>query len=254
MYFDTHAHIDDKKFNESRYSVIKSALRDNISRIVNVGADVTSSENSVQLADNYDFIYASVGIHPQDAQNVNYEHLERLEQLAAHPKVVAIGEIGFDYHYDFSDKASQSTAFNDQMELAKKLHLPVIIHTREAHSDTLDVLRRFPDVTGIVHSYSGSVETARILLDMGYYLSFNGIVTFKNAHRPREVLQYLPHDRVLIETDCPYLTPEPYRGQINTPNMVKYVAMAIAEIWGLPVEEVARITLENGKRVYNMAD
>lgn len=253
MYFDTHAHIDDKKFDETRYSVIKSAMRGELSCLVNIGSDITSSENSVQLADNYDFIYAAVGIHPHDSQNVSYESFARLEQLADHPKVVAIGEIGFDYHYDFSDKASQSHAFNHQMELAKKLRLPVVIHNREAHKDTLDVLRHYPGVTGIVHSYSGSLETARILLDMGYYLSFNGIITFKNAHRTREVLQYLPHDRVLIETDCPYLSPEPYRGQLNTPNMIKYIAQAVAEIWGVPVEEVARITMENGKRIYQIS-
>ncbi len=252
MYFDTHAHIDDRRYNETRYSVIKGARGGGVSFIVNIGSDIESSKKSISLAEKNDFIYAAVGVHPHEAQNLTAEDLMVLEKLADHPKVKAIGEIGLDYHYDFSDRASQAFVFSKQMEIAKKLNMPVVIHCRDAIKDTLDILRQYDGMRGIMHSFSGSVETAEILLDMGYYLSFNGIITFKNAHRAREAVARVPRDRLLIETDCPYLTPEPFRGQVNTPNMVAYVAAAVAEIWGVSPEEVAAVTLENGKRIYGI--
>lgn len=252
MLFDTHAHLDDSRFDEDREAVIASLPSKNVALYVNIGDSLESSKASVELADKYDFVYATVGFHPHIAKEVTDEMLLEIEKLAKHPKVVAIGEIGLDYHYDNSAREEQAIVFRKQMELAKKLNMPVVIHSREATQDTLEILKEFPEVTGIVHSYSGSTETAQLLIKMGYYLSFNGVATFKNAHKAREVLIHVPHDRVIIETDSPYLTPEPFRGRRNDPSLVQYVANLIAELWGLSVEEVEDITLNNGKKVYRI--
>ncbi len=252
MYFDTHAHVDDARFDADRQEMLEKCRLSGVSLIVNIGAHLESSRAAVAISEQFDGIYATVGFHPCDTYDLTEEHYEELESLAKHDKVKAIGEIGLDYHYEDTDKDKQFIAFRRQMALAEKLGLPVVIHSREATQDTLDILKEFPNVTGVVHSYSGSVETAKILLKMGYYLSFNGIVTFKNAHKAREVLATLPHDRVLIETDCPYLSPEPHRGERNDPSLVPFVAAKVAEIWGVTQEEVAHITMENGKRFYKI--
>lgn len=252
MYFDTHAHVDDARFDEDRREMLEKCRETGVLLIMNIGAHLESSRAAVAISEQYEGIYATVGFHPCDTYDLTEEHYEELECLAKHDKVKAIGEIGLDYHYEDTDKDKQFVAFRRQMALAEKLGLPVVIHSREATQDTLEILKEFPNVTGVVHSYSGSVETAKILLKMGYYLSFNGIVTFKNAHKAREVLATLPHDRVLIETDCPYLSPEPHRGERNDPSLVPFVAAKVAEIWGVTQEEVARITLENGKRFYKI--
>ena len=219
---------------------------------MNIGAHLESSRAAVAISEQYEEIYATVGFHPCDTYDLTEAHYAELESLAKHKRVKAIGEIGLDYHYEDTDKDKQFVAFRRQMALAEKLGLPVVIHSREATQDTLAILKEFPNVKGVVHSYSGSVETAKILLGMGYYLSFNGIVTFKNAHKAREVLATLPHDRVLIETDCPYLSPEPHRGERNDPSLVPFVAAKVAEIWGIAQEEVAKITYENGRRFYGI--
>lgn len=252
MYFDTHAHVDDARFDEDRANMLQNCRKKGVSFIMNIGAHPESSRAAVALSEQYDDIYATVGFHPCDTYERTEADYAELEELAAHAKVKAIGEIGLDYHYEDTDKEKQHIAFHRQMKLAEKMGLPVVIHSREATQDTLAVLKEYPQVKGVVHSYSGSVETAKILLDMGYYLSFNGIVTFKNAHKAREVLATLPHDRVLIETDCPYLAPDPHRGERNDPSLVPFVAAKVAEIWGITQEEVARITLENGKRFYGI--
>lgn len=252
MYFDTHAHVDDARFNGDRYEMLEKCRKAGVSLIMNIGAHLDSSRAAVAISEQYEDIYATVGFHPCDTYDLTEEHYEELEALAKHSKVKAIGEIGLDYHYEDTDKDKQFVAFRRQMALAEKLGLPVVIHSREATQDTLEILKEFPKVTGVVHSYSGSVETAQILLKMGYYLSFNGIVTFKNAHKAREVLATLPQDRVLIETDCPYLSPEPHRGERNDPSLVPFVAAKVAEIWGTTQEEVAKITYENGKRFYGI--
>ena len=252
MYFDTHAHVDDARFDADRCEMLKKCRETGVSLIMNIGAHLESSRAAVAISEQFDGIYATVGFHPCDTYDLTEAHYEELECLAKHDKVKAIGEIGLDYHYEDTDKDKQFVAFRRQMALAEKLGLPVVIHSREATQDTLEILKEFPNVTGVVHSYSGSVETAKILLKMGYYLSFNGIVTFKNAHKAREVLATLPHDRVLIETDCPYLSPEPHRGERNDPSLVPFVAAKVAEIWGMTPEEAARITLENGKRFYKI--
>ena len=252
MYFDTHAHVDDARFDEDRAAMLENCREKGVSLIMNIGAHLPSSRAAVALSEQYEDIYATVGFHPCDAYDLTETDYAELEELAKHDKVKAIGEIGLDYHYEDTDKEKQHVAFRRQMALAEKLGLPVVIHSREATQDTLAVLKEFPNVKGVVHSYSGSVETAKILLDMGYYLSFNGIVTFKNAHKAREVLATLPHDRVLIETDCPYLAPDPHRGERNDPSLVPFVAAKVAEIWGMTQDEVAQITFENGKRFYGI--
>lgn len=252
MYFDTHAHVDDSRFDGDRALMLEKCREAGVSLIMNIGAHLESSRAAVAISEQHEAIYATVGFHPCDTYDLTEEHYAELEELAKHSKVKAIGEIGLDYHYEDTDKDKQFVAFRRQMALAEKLGLPVVIHSREATQDTLEILKEFPKVTGVVHSYSGSVETAKILLKMGYYLSFNGIVTFKNAHKAREVLATLPHDRVLIETDCPYLSPEPHRGERNDPSLVPFVAAKVAEIWGMTQEDVARITFENGKRFYRI--
>ena len=252
MYFDTHAHVDDVRFDEDRREMLEKCRQSGVSLIMNIGAHLESSRAAVALSEQYEEIYATVGFHPCDTYDLTEEHYAELEELAKHGKVKAIGEIGLDYHYEDTDKDKQFVAFRRQMALAEKLGLPVVIHSREATQDTLEILKEFPNVVGVVHSYSGSVETAKILLKMGFYLSFNGIVTFKNAHKAREVLATLPHDRVLIETDCPYLSPEPHRGERNDPSLVPFVAAKVAEIWGMAPEDVAAITYENGKRFYKI--
>ena len=252
MYFDTHAHVDDARFAEDRDAMLENCREKGVSLIMNIGASIESSRAAVALSEQYKDIYATVGFHPCDTYDLTEEAYAEIEELAKHNKVKAIGEIGLDYHYEDTDKEKQFVAFRRQMALAEKLKLPVVIHSREATQNTLAILQEFPNVKGVVHSYSGSVETAKILLNMGYYLSFNGIVTFKNAHKARDVLATLPHDRVLIETDCPYLAPEPHRGERNDPSLVPFVAAKVAEIWGITQEEVANITFENGKRFYGI--
>ena len=252
MYFDTHAHVDDARFDEDRAAMLENCREKGVSLIMNIGAHLASSRAAVALSEQYENIYATVGFHPCDTYDLTEENYAEIEELARHDKVKAIGEIGLDYHYEDTDKEKQYVAFRRQMVLAEKLGLPVVIHSREATQDTLAILQEFPNVKGVVHSYSGSVETAKILLNMGYYLSFNGITTFKNAHKAREVLAALPHDRVLIETDCPYLAPEPHRGERNDPSLVPFVAAKVAEIWGITQEEAAHITFENGKRFYGI--
>ena len=232
--------------------MLENCREKGVSLIMNIGAHLPSSRAAVALSEQYEDIYATVGFHPCDTYDLTETDYAELEELAKHDKVKAIGEIGLDYHYEDTDKEKQHVAFRRQMALAEKLGLPVVIHSREATQDTLAVLKEFPNVKGVVHSYSGSVETSKILLDMGYYLSFNGIVTFKNAHKAREVLATLPHDRVLIETDCPYLAPDPHRGERNDPSLVPFVAAKVAEIWGMTQDEVAQITFENGKRFYGI--
>ena len=250
--FDTHAHLNDDRYNEDRAQVISNLTNEGVELITNIGDSIPSSFESVELASLYPFIYAAVGVHPHFADEFTSDDLKVIEELAKKDKVVAIGEIGLDYHYDDSLRDNQKKCFRMQMTLAQKLNMPVVIHSREATQDTLEILKEFPDVTGIVHSFSGSAETAQILTKMGYYLSFNGISTFKNAHRVKEVLLSVDKDRVLIETDSPYLTPEPFRGRRNSPAYVKYVAKTIAELWDMSEQEVIDLTNKNGKTVYRI--
>jgi len=252
MYFDTHAHYCDKRFNEDRNELLGSMPGAGISLILNAGSSLKSSRMSLDMADKYPFVYASVGIHPHDAKSMTDNTIKELENFLSHPKAVATGEIGLDYHYDFSPRDVQQVRFREQLELARYLGKPVIIHEREALHDTLEMIRDFNDLTGVMHCFSGSWETAKTILDMGWYLSFTGVITFKNARRALEVLEKMPADRIMLETDCPYLAPEPKRGRRNSSLYLPYIAEKIAEIRGISTEEIAALTLENGKRFFEI--
>ncbi len=253
--FDTHAHLNDEAFDEDRDEVIQRARRAGIRLIVNIGFDLTSSRQSIDLAERYDLIYASVGIHPHDAAGAGPGYLEELQEMARHPKVVAIGEIGLDYYRDLSPRPVQKKVFIEQMALAKKLQKPVIIHDRDAHGDMMDTLRKekLGPAGGVMHCYSGSWEMAGELLNMGFYLSIAGPVTFPNAVKLKEVAAKVPADRLLIETDAPYLTPVPYRGRRNEPAHILYTAAEVAGARGMEKEDLARMCMENGRKLFRIA-
>ena len=252
--FDTHAHYDADAFDADRMEVLSSMPGQGVELILNPGCDLKSSQTAVELAERFPFVYAAVGVHPEECADWNAEHdIPVLETLAQNPKVRAIGEIGLDYHWaENPPRELQQQAFHAQLELAEKLDLPVIVHDRDAHHDCLDIVRAHPNVTGVYHCYSGGVEDAKILMKLGWMISFTGSITFKNARRALEVIDLLPLDRMMIETDSPYMSPEPFRGRRNDSGRVHLVAEAIARRKGLDPEEVARITLENGKRFFRI--
>jgi TatD DNase family protein len=253
MLFDTHAHLDDRAFNEDRETLLQELPQQGLSLVMNPGCSLRSSENADALSKQYDYIYAAVGSHPDAADEVNEAVLEQYRQLVRNnPKIKAIGEIGLDYHYEDIPRELQKAAFRAQMKLAEELQLPVIVHEREAHADAMEILDEFPTVTGVFHCYSGSAEMAKELVRRGWYIGFTGVLTFKNAKKAVEVAKTLPHDRLVLETDCPYMAPEPFRGKRNHPGYLYRMAEKLAELWELPVEEVQTITLENGKRLYHI--
>lgn len=252
MYFDSHAHLDDTRFDGDRTEIFDTLKEHDIGLVMNVGCDLPSSERSVALAERYPFVYAAVGSHPDDADHVDGRLLDRYRALAAHPKVRAIGEIGLDYHYEDIPRARQIIAFEEQLELAEALKKPVIVHEREAHGDATDIVRRHPDVRGVFHCFSGSKELALWLVERGWYIGFTGVLTFKNARKAVETAQVLPLDRILIETDCPYMAPEPYRGRRNDSRYVPLVAKKLAELRGLTPEEAGSITTENARRLFGI--
>ncbi len=250
MYFDSHSHMDDRRFDADRDGIMDDLKSHGVGLLMNVGCDLPSSERSVALAERYPFVYAAVGSHPDDADYVDGRLLDRYRALAGHEKVRAIGEIGLDYHYEDVPRAQQIIAFEQQLELAEALKLPVIVHEREAHGDAMDIVRRHPDVRGVFHCFSGSKELALWLVERGWYIGFTGVVTFKNARRAVEAVQALPLDRILVETDCPYMAPEPYRGRRNDSRYVPLVAAKIAELKGITPDEAGNITTENAKRLF----
>lgn len=252
MLFDTHVHLNAHQYNEDVEEVIERAREVGVSYMVVVGFDEETIHKAMALTERYDFIYAAVGWHPVDAIDMTGKHLEWLEELAAHPKVVALGEMGLDYHWDKSPRDVQKEVFRKQIRLAKKVKLPIIIHNREASADIIAILQEedAQEVGGIMHCFSGSVEIAEQCLAMNFYLSFGGPVTFKNAKKPKEVVRHMPLDRLLIETDCPYLTPHPFRGKKNEPAYVKYVAEEIAQLKEIDYEQLAKITTENAKKLF----
>lgn len=255
MLIDSHAHIDDEKFNEDREAVIENARAAGIEIIINPGADEASSARAVAMSEAYPMIYAAVGIHPHDAKDYDSKkHDQMLRDWAKKDKVVAIGEIGLDYHYDFSPREVQQAVFIEQLVIAKEVGLPIIIHNRESMEDMQRILKAHfaPENGGVMHSYSGSVEMAKIFLDMGFCLSISGPLTFKNARKLPEVVAMMPLDRLLIETDSPYLTPTPHRGKRNEPAYVRFVAAEIARIRRISLEEVAAITTDNAKRLFRI--
>jgi len=252
MYFDTHAHYCDKQFNDDRDEILGAMDSGGVSLILNAGSSIRSSKQSLALADKYSFVYASVGVHPHDAKSMTDDTVVELEEMMSHPKAMAVGEIGLDYHYDFSPRDVQRIRFREQLELARRLNKPVIIHEREALQDVLDIVREYRDLNGVFHCFSENWETAKIILDMGWYLSFTGVITFKNARKAPEVLEKMPADRIMLETDCPYMAPDPYRGRRNTSLYLPYIAAKVAELRGITVEEVAELTTENGKRFFKV--
>ncbi len=250
MYFDSHAHLDDPRFDADRDEIFAALAEQG--PVMNVGCDLASSERSVALAQKYSFVYAAVGSHPDDADHVDGKLLDVYRRLCAEKKVRAIGEIGLDYHYEDVPRARQIIAFEQQLELAEALKLPVIVHEREAHGDAMDIVMRHPDVRGVFHCFSGSKEMALWLVERGWYIGFTGVLTFKNARRAVEAAQALPLERILIETDCPYMAPEPYRGRRNDSRFVPLVAAKLAELRGLTPEEAGEITAANAKRLYGI--
>ena len=254
MLFDTHVHLNAEQFEEDLAEVIERAQEAGVLNMLVVGFDRPTITRAMELVEQYDFLYAAVGWHPVDAIDMTDADLDWIESLTAHPKVVAIGEMGLDYHWDKSPKDIQMEVFRRQIQLAKKVKLPIIIHNREATADIVSILQEegAAEVGGIMHCFSGSVETAKVCLDMNFYISLGGPVTFKNAKKPKEVAAEVPLNRLLIETDCPYLAPHPYRGKRNEPAYVKLVAEQIADIKQVSVEEVSRITSENAKKIFGI--
>lgn len=254
MIFDTHAHYDDDAFDEDRDTLLSGMKEAGVEYIVNVGASMASSERSIALAEKYPFVYAAVGVHPDEVGELDEEKLAQLQEWSKHPKVKAIGEIGLDYYWDKEKHDLQKHWFMRQMELAHDMKLPMIVHSREAAKDTLDmVMAAKPlELSGIIHCYSYSVELAREYLNMGYYLGIGGVLTFKNAKKLKEVAEYAPLSQIVLETDCPYLAPVPYRAKRNDSSKLSYVAEELAAIKQVPVEEVIRITSENGRKLYGI--
>ncbi len=255
MLFDTHVHLNDEQYNEDVNEVIERAQREGVSHMVVVGFDRKTIEKAMHLVENYDFLYAAIGWHPVDAIDMKEEDLNWIEELSSHPKVVALGEMGLDYHWDKSPHEIQKEVFRKQIRLAKRVKLPIVIHNREATQDIVDILREenAQEVGGIMHCFSGSAETAKECVEMNFYISLGGPVTFKNAKKPKEVAKEIPLDRLLIETDCPYLAPHPYRGKRNEPAFVKLVAEQIAEIKEISLEQVASKTMDNAKKLFRIS-
>lgn len=253
MLFDTHAHYTDEAFDADRDAVIRAVHDSGVGLVMNSSSDEKSSREAVALAEKYDFIYASVGWHPEDAAGFSERSLDLIREWVRHPKVRAIGEIGLDYHYeDAVPRELQKEVLERQLQLALELKMPVVIHDREAHGDCMALVRSYPELTGAFHCFSGSAEMAKELLDRGWYLGFTGVITFKNARKALEVLEMCPLDRILIETDCPYMAPVPHRGERNDSRLLPFMAAKVAELKGLTPDEAARVTTENGKRFFGI--
>ncbi len=254
MLFDTHAHMDDHAFDLDREELLASLPGQGLDLLMNPGCSLESSRNASLLSRQYDYVYAAVGSHPDVADEVNDGVLQEYRQLiAANPKIKAIGEIGLDYHYEDIPRDIQKAAFRSQMALAGELGLPVIVHERDAHEDGMKIVDEFPEVKGVFHCYSGSAEMAKELIRRGWYIGFTGVLTFKNARKALQVAAAIPLERIVIETDCPYMAPEPFRGRRNDPGKVYRMAQALAALRGISEEEARAITFENGKRLYRIS-
>lgn len=250
---DSHAHMDDSKFNEDRDDIINSLYSNYVAYFINPASDLDSSRRSIELSNKYDFIYSSVGIHPHDAESFREENLIELKEMTKNNKVVAIGEIGLDYYYDNSPREIQRNVFRKQMNLARELKLPVIIHSRDAQGDTFNILKEFKgEVIGVMHCYSGSFEMAERYMSLGYYISFAGPVTFKNAKNVKEAALKIPLDKLLIETDSPYLSPEPRRGKRNDPSNIIFIAEIIASLKNISVSELVENTRNNTIKLFKL--
>ena len=250
MIFDTHAHYDDKAFDDDREELLAKLFSESVAYIVNQGTNLELSEYSVRLAERYENMYCAVGIHPENITETSLDDIEKIKSLASHSKVVAIGEIGLDYYWDIP-REPQKVIFEKQLELSNELDMPVNVHDREAHGDTMELVRKYKP-KGILHCFSGSAEMAREVVKLGMYIGMGGVVTFKNSRKAVEVVKEIPIERLVLETDCPYLAPVPFRGKRNDSGMIWYVAEKIAEIKNISVEEVLKTTLQNAKDVYRI--
>lgn len=254
MIFETHAHYDDEQFDGDREEIMKSLMENGIEYVVNVGASIETTRKTIELMDKYDFVYGAIGVHPSETQELDEEKLSWLKEMSKHSKAVAIGEIGLDYYWKEPERDIQKLWFDRQMDLAKEVKLPVIIHSRDAAKDTLDMIKAssIRDVGGVIHCFSYGVDMARSYLDMGFYLGIGGVVTFKNAKKLKEVVEYAPLDRILLETDCPYLSPEPNRGKRNSSLYLPFVISEIAKIKNIEPELVMKITCKSAKEFYRI--
>lgn len=252
-FFDTHAHLTSERFDEDRDSLILSLPQKGIARVIDVACDVREADKTIELIEKYDFIYATVGMHPHEAAETEMHHIDEIQKYLRHEKMLALGEIGLDYYYDFAPREVQKKWFVMQLELAQELNVPVIFHVRDAFGDFMDILRAHKKgLKGIMHCYSGSVESAYECMDMGLYISFAGAVTFSNASKLAAVAKNIPDENLLIETDCPYLTPTPHRGKRNDPSLVRHTAQKLAELRNVSVEHIANITYENAIKVFEI--
>ena len=251
LIFDTHAHYDDKSFDEDRSEVLKMLPKNNVFAVVNAGADIESSVKSIEISKEYDYVYASVGIHPENIPDDKSDYMKILEDLLKNEKVVAIGEIGLDYHYTKDNKADQIELFENQINLAVNHDLPIMVHDREAHGDTMDLLKKH-NPKGIVHCFSGSVEMAKEVIKLGMYIGIGGLITFKNAKTAVSVVENIPLSSIVLETDAPYMTPVPFRGTRCNSSHIKYTAEKIAKIKKIDVNEVLKITKENALKLFNL--
>ncbi len=252
MIFDTHAHYDDKAFDADREMLLRSLPDSGVGRILVPGCEAKSSRAAVALAERFPYVFAAVGIHPEELESCDEDALCEIRELAEHPRCVAVGEVGLDYYWDASHKTEQKQLFRWHCALALELEKPVIVHDREAHADCLEIVQEFPGLRGVFHCYSGSAEMAKELLKRGWYLGFDGPLTYKNARKTVEVLAHCPLDRILVETDSPYLSPVPMRGKRNDSRNLRYVIERIAEIRSMRTEEVERVTWENGCRLFGL--
>ena len=253
MLFDTHAHMDDRAFDADRQQLLQALPEQGLALVMNPGCSLDSSKNVCRLIGEYPYLYGAVGSHPDVANEVTAEVIAQYRQMCKeNDKIKAIGEIGLDYHYEDIPREIQQQAFRMQMALAAELNLPVIVHERDAHADGMAIVEEFPTVKGVFHCYSGSLEMAKWLIERGWYIGFTGVLTFKNARKALEVAANIPLDRLVLETDCPYMAPEPFRGKRNDPGYLYRMAERLAELRGLSVEEIHRITTENGKRLYRI--
>ena len=253
--FDTHAHLSDEAFDADRHDLIPKLRDAGVEKLIDVACDVRSASRTIYLLERYPFVYGTIGMHPHDVRVMNNALMDEIKKYLEHEKMLALGEIGLDYHYDLSPREDQRKWFAEQLDLAKQLGYPVVLHIREAFGDCMDILRAHRDgLRGVMHCYSGSVETAYECLDLGLKFSFGGAVTFKNAKKPIEVVSALPLDSIMLETDCPYMTPVPHRGERNDPSFIHFTCEKIAEIKGIDPEEMAQITYDNAVRAFGIKE
>jgi TatD DNase family protein len=254
MIIDTHAHYDDSDFDEDRDSLLRSMKEAGVGLIVNMGASLKGCRDTIALTEQYDFIYGAIGVHPSDTDELDEDRFNWLKDNCSHSKIVAVGEIGLDYHYPEPPVAVQKKWFQRQLDLAREVRLPVVIHSREAAQDTLDIMKalRADEIGGVIHCFSYGVEMAKEYVNMGFYIGVGGVVTFKNGKKLKEVVEYLPIERIVLETDCPYLSPEPNRGKRNSSLNLPYVVKTIAEIKGMTEDAVIRYTEENARKLYHI--